>query len=230
MNQNNELNKYITEFKKGIKKGPFKNWKETSIVPETFELFEAAVKQGYLDASRTFNGIDKNRESLNKGLDALATMIQNYFKKTQEFDHEKFCNCLNSIPDITYGQKQKIVNMAFKYLYCCKNATIDYQEFFEPCHMALDSYTLRWYRRINKKQKAVEWSKLTSDVYCIIQSEISKLAEEANQTAFELEFKVWQDELLLEALTGLNKTLSKTIVNIDNQEIKDQIIELKNNL
>lgn len=61
---------------------------------------------------------------------------------------------------VQYGKTQKIVNMTMKGLYCLKGADA-YEEHFKYCHMALDSFTLEWFRRYiadqwfnpDKKQK-----------------------------------------------------------------------------
>jgi hypothetical protein len=46
---------------------------------------------------------------------------------------------------------QKIVNMAFKYLYCFDDANIYYKKFAD-CHMPLDRFTLKWFY-----SKVVPW-------------------------------------------------------------------------
>lgn len=48
--------------------------------------------------------------------------------------------------DITYGKAQKVVNMTFKHIYCLEGAYIK-EEWFRPCHIALDSFTLEWFCR-----------------------------------------------------------------------------------
>lgn len=47
---------------------------------------------------------------------------------------------------VTYGKAQKVVNMTFKHLYCLEGAG-DKEEWFIPCHIALDSFTLEWFKR-----------------------------------------------------------------------------------
>ena len=131
------------------KRGPFYKkefpWKFN---PENKDLFELAVWQGYLDASRTFSGIintKENRDAFNN----LAENMQQYFTQDKEFLHAYWCNTF--IEDIKkyneckirYGQAQKVLNMAFKYLYCCEDAD-KYSEKFDCCHMPLDQFTLAW--------------------------------------------------------------------------------------
>lgn len=47
---------------------------------------------------------------------------------------------------ITYGKAQKVVNMTFKHIYCLDGA-YNKEEWFIPCHIALDSFTLEWFCR-----------------------------------------------------------------------------------
>ena len=135
------------------KRGPFYNKTQDWVFNDNDEkLFINAVWQAYLDTNRTLPGIQAAEKD--KGAFAnLASEIQKFFKegcKNFNFTHEKWCegfisdikeyNCY----DIRYGHAQKVVNMAFKYLYCCMG--IDKAK-FEKCHMPLDQFTLAWYFR-----------------------------------------------------------------------------------
>ncbi len=112
-------------------------------------LFRNAVWQGYLDACRTFTNIDTHNER--SAFENLADKIQSYFRDDGAiFAHEDWCDGFlddlkkyNNYSYARYGQAQKVINMAFKYLYCCSGAEL-YKEKFEPCHMPLDQYTLTW--------------------------------------------------------------------------------------
>ena len=58
----------------------------------------------------------------------------------------------------TYGRAQKIINMTFKYLYCCNYSQEIIQQRFQYCHMPLDSFTLEWFKREFKKNDSkIEW-------------------------------------------------------------------------
>ena len=140
------------------------------------EVYVEALYQGYLDACRTFKWLpeskvkkckkdDKKREII-KGIlqgeetEGVAYRIKNYLEKGSpdgysEFDdiHRELCENLicdfsskNKNADISYGQAQKIINMAFKYLYCCK-CDDEMKERFDACHMPLDSFSLEWFKR-----------------------------------------------------------------------------------
>lgn len=122
---------------------------------------------------------------------------------------------------ITYGKAQKIVNMAFKNLYCFSDAQ---KEWFLFCHMALDSYILDWvkkevkvwYDQENKPVKMIKdhfpsWSNLAYDdnelkdkySYSWIQNVIRDYlksddnkkyrGEEEGLAPFFAEFYIWRD-------------------------------------
>lgn len=166
----------IGKFKSGINKGNFKNCKNKNFDPRDNDLFKNAVHLAYLDAARTFSKINSSSGTAEA---ELAKAIQNYFKgqacaKKEDFDtlHFNLCNDfiknLSSIgyTSVTYGQAQKIVNMTFKYLYCLNGATSpQYNDYFDFCHVALDSFTLEWiWRNCNPKasklNKYEAWSNL----------------------------------------------------------------------
>lgn len=197
----------LSEYKKSFKnliKGPFSDYKDSSLKEllkkdekEILKVFAAAVAQGYDDAKRTFTGIsqvwepDKDRKSL--FFTEIAKKIYEVFNTSTKFDnwHNEACvyfqNELNQKTDFknnpynkaTYGQAQKVINMAFKYLYCMKDAE-HYHDIFDKCHMPLDSFTLEWYRRyvckdymFEKNSKAklksdTVWSKLVPEEYTAI--------------------------------------------------------------
>lgn len=222
------LNNYIESFKKGITKKPFKDDKNMDFSLDNGDLFDHAVWQGYLDASRTFHGIKEQKEKLERGLNNLAGIIKGYFtqKDPDRFKHSDFCKCID-IQGITYGQKQKIVNMAFKYLYCCNGASTEYRAMFEPCHMPLDSYTLNWYKRTIGNSSTV-WSKMEKDEYRIIQNDIrDKLKKtDSNLYVLEHEFIIWQDEVLLDSAVKTKAVLSRTVFNQKNDELKSVLEDL----
>ena len=143
------------------------------------ELFINAVWQGYLDASRTFSGIIGTDKESGAFLN-LAKSIQSYFeRKDVKFNHDKWCTeFINDVKtyydyDARYGQAQKVVNMAFKYLYCCNGAEA-YNTKFEECHMPLDQYTLAWLFSEGKPLYQ-EWSWFDRDTYKIVSDEIRSI-------------------------------------------------------
>lgn len=74
-------------------------------------------------------------------------------KNESDFDkwHHDACQCFLNVlkkeyDEIHYGKAQKIVNMMFKHLYCLNGAS-KYDDYFEFCHMPLDSFTIEWFVR-----------------------------------------------------------------------------------
>ena len=96
-----------------------------------------------------------------EGAGFLANFIE-YFKSRPkdlaEFDEwhhtmcEKFLDIFkNDYKDLKYGKAQKIVNMTFKNIYCLDGAE-KYEEYFEHCHVPLDSLVLEWVCRTGLKK------------------------------------------------------------------------------
>jgi hypothetical protein len=146
-----------------------------------------AVKWGYDDACRTMSGIGDLTEDRNELLKTIAEGIKKYLadesvlkgapQNKDKFDteHETICEIWtdakifkdSKYKDIaTYGKAQKIVNMAFKYLYCCVGDG-NYEDYFKYCHVPLDSITLEWFCRLAAdkkknitKNRILSWSKI----------------------------------------------------------------------
>lgn len=144
------------------------------------KVYKDALYQGYLDACRTIHWSTKAREDgdgllkrkkvwdkkrpnteenpMRKPLTTVAQELCNYFNGDEKFD-DKYSDWCEALIDsykkylsdgITYGQAQKIINMAFKYLYCicdrCGGGE-KYKKKFDKCHMPLDSFSLEWFKR-----------------------------------------------------------------------------------
>ena len=147
-------------------------------------------------------------------LSNLADVFVDYFKSpapaTQiEFDewHEKtcndFCNDFNAVlrtsnyaKRIKYGKAQKIVNIAFKYLYLFCDIVPGNPDHFTFCHFAIDSITLAWYKKhIAPKCSVGNWSDMTYGEYIDIQKNIRAYISKhiPDKTPFEAEFEIWSD-------------------------------------
>ena len=120
-----------------------------------------------------------------------------------DFDkiHSDFCDFflteLNKIFASTpqeFGKAQKVINMAFKYLYCFDDATL-FLPHFEYCHMPIDSYTLNWCfdnfaKKSYKKSDIPNWSTLKKPDYDTLCAGIrTKLKSPLIE-----EFVIWPDE------------------------------------
>ena len=153
---------------------------KTEVDWECEKVYKDALYQGYLDACRTIHWSTKAREDgdellkrkkvwdkkrpnteenpMREPLTKVAKELCNYFDGDEKFDdkYSDWCEQLiKSYEDylkggITYGQAQKIINMAFKYLYCicdrCEGGE-KYKKKFDKCHMPLDSFSLEWFKR-----------------------------------------------------------------------------------
>lgn len=163
-----EIEKEVAEFVDTIKKDPFKyyfqNKENEKVKWEEDKVYVDALYQGYLDACRTFkwekDGKD-NKEYIREIFEEkeIVGEMKNYLRadKLESFDeiHKKICvNLIEKCKErtnMTYGQAQKIINMAFKYLYCCKHDS-EMEERFKACHMPLDSFSLEWFKRKFKEK------------------------------------------------------------------------------
>lgn len=185
--KNKEIEKSVNEFKKTITKDPFKQYLDKNMAENLEDkdkqiLFCAdALYQGYLDACRTFQRQEKiNKikvenekpvETENNKLWSIADDIYKYLcdGNIDEFDeqHHNWCKCFMEYQGMKYGQAQKIVNMAFKYMYCIWYGKEEYKEYLEkcePCHMPLDSFSLEWiYRALIKNNEKIQEYKYTDN-------------------------------------------------------------------
>ena len=182
-NKNDVIEKSINEFKKTIIKDPFKQYLDKNMAEDEDKqiLFCVdALYQGYLDACRTFQGQEKiNRikvenkkpvKTENNKLWSIAVDIYKYLcdGNVDEFDeqHHNWCKYFMEYQGMKYGQAQKIVNMAFKYMYCIWYGKEEYKKYLKkctPCHMPLDSFSLEWINRCYIKGKDLKKHKKLFD-------------------------------------------------------------------
>ena len=175
-------------------------------VKKPADILEYAVNKAYIDMQpRTIKGHNISlTEPLRK---KLADRFCDYFKDPapsteSDFDkiHSKFCGdfltelnkIFTSAPQ-EFGKAQKVINMAFKYLYCFDDAT-SYLPHFTYCHMPIDSYTLNWCfdNKLYKKSKIRNWSTLKKPDYDILCDKIRKKL--APQSPLIEEFVIWPEE------------------------------------
>ena len=102
---------------------------------------------------------------------------------------------LSGYKDIAYGKAQKIVNVAFKYLYLFCDIVPGNPGYFTFCHFAIDSVILDWYRKIDPTCPVKNWSDMTYDEYIDIQNKIRNYISKnmPDKTPFEAEFEIWSD-------------------------------------
>ena len=181
---------------------------------------------------RTEKGIKK--EDIKPSIDNAIETVRDYIlqapneENQDSFDkkHEKWCrefttSCGEEADFIaTIGKAQKVINMAFKYFYCCQDAD-EHKHAFQYCHMPLDSLSLEWVYRTMKptnkekytREKIPAWSKLRYDSskenasilsYKSIQEDIRKHFENSTEwTPLTAEFVIWPQIQLELAAEGL---------------------------
>ena len=191
-----------------------------------------AIELAYADMSRRATGHTKQMKNV-----CVKCLVEEVFdkpftfKSQEEFDdwHKKICEKLseklNTVNESfgRVGRAQKVINMAFKYLSYVDDT---YDKVLPYCHMTLDSYTLEWYKSINKKWKRIEWSKIDNyDDYYSIQDYIRKYLDRGNvqycicvgekttekinlpNSPFEAEYIIWEGEKINSRYSELTKSL-----------------------
>lgn len=271
-----EIEKEVENFIKTINREPLKEYFPKEIIEKKKidwnedDIYAKALYQGYLDACRTFEWSEKvkkdypnekeKREYIEGKFESgIACKIREYLNnpKAYSFDvfHGKLCEELKECfqeeeTDITYGQAQKIVNMAFKYLYCLYYRYGKFKENqFTDCHMPLDSYSLDWFKRwisVNakaywkekekfKKGSVGSWSsmevsnykdkegmKYGYEVYLKYIREYCKDYKKEKLTPLELDFIVWPQIQKIMAAEAFIKTFEKDEEEIDKKDMETE--------
>ena len=196
LNYENNSSLAVQDFKSLEINQDLKNW---YFDVDDIKLFEKAVKKAYRDAQRRFVGI-KNTRQERTAFNNLAESIRSYFEfGTDDFDlaHSVWCHAfINDIKkynggiQITYGKAQKVINMTFKYLYCCNGIDKHYIERFRPCHMPLDGFTVAWLFIESNMMFYNKWSYYNKETYDCIQTRIRSLL---NEDILKKEFVIWNE-------------------------------------
>lgn len=197
--------------------------------------------------ARTLKRIASETESFNDAvICVLLPKIDEWFSLPQAyisqdtFDdwHSRACKEILSVlrafytnqdgTPVAYGKAQKIVNMSMKGLYCLEGAmAAERNLYFQHCHIALDSFTLEWFKRViiepDKalvKGKVDSWSALQNleadeyennqkTYYCyhkivgLIRNHFSVSKPFDGLTPLQAEFFIWSEiqlEMAAEAL------------------------------
>lgn len=237
----------IENFKEGIrKKNPssyekltfIKVYKDNSLVVND-EAVDAAVFLAYNDAKRTMTGISKRKNEREDALSAIKSELIKYFSEEKAPDsepafdvfHELLCQKWYQMFEDseigTYGKAQKIVNMSFKYLFCCEDARTKYKDHFKYCHMPLDSFTLEWYKREIIPEKVAVWSNLDLSSYRIIQDNIRKYVNKTGNTPLEQEFIEWPKIQMALAAEGFLFGLEGDLTPEKKEKIRKKLLTEK---
>lgn len=189
------------------------------------DIYDCAVYQAWLDLNRTVAGAGSKtaHKRIKQARNDVAAALRGYFMSEPKQTCEAFDEWLYEIisrcdpkDDLTLSQKQKLINMAFKYLYCC--GELREQEdglYFAFCHMPLDTYTLKWYKDncAEKGEKVCKWSQLDDlKAYEHIVKQIRSAV--IDMSVLEAEFSIWRQEKQRAEKAALISS-AKKIVNDD---------------
>lgn len=255
---NNEFeiarNQFVELCKKQNNK-PFEKIAESCINDEG--VIKTAVELAYKDAQRTMKGIRDLRDygKIKKdAFDDISEGLKEYFngnacENAEEFDkkHIKWCDkWREKFPSSnigTYGKAQKIVNMAFKYLYCCKDAC-EKEDYFKYCHVPLDTFTLEWFCRECRdkivKDKIASWSAIAEYnltdgyeykddnkkkyyyTYIFFQEKFREMYSENELTPLQAEFIKWPEMQMKLAAEGFLIGLLESPDNTEKEKIRSE--------
>lgn len=203
----------MADFISGISKGPFKCLRDydgdnprryvEECNTDLGDAFDCAVYQAYLDMCRTVPGAGKGKrkKEIEKTRNIVADALRDYFAgkpkaKEEAFDrwHGSALFAAQAPARLSVGQAQKLLNMAFKYLYCLEDFREGHRSHFACCHMPLDSYTLAWYKReCDPSYDGEAWSAIDDNAkyYRIVETTREKLK---GKVVLEEEFSIWDAE------------------------------------
>ena len=168
------------------------------------KIIECCVTNAWNDMiAHTRNNPDKivgdgaNSEIKNKLINTIIKTIEN---NDCTFKFEKTLDLLND-ERLTLGQKQKFINMTFKYLYTFKDELRINKDKFKNCHCPIDNKIKKnLIEEFNKSSKYVEnliklksWSKLKDKtLYDAIQTDLDLLVKDKHYSSkLELDFLFW---------------------------------------
>ena len=126
---------------------------------------EAAIERATVDLmARTLTPTGTEEKFSENVIEPLRKKLEEWFIPRDQITaelydqwHTEACNVVLDIlrqhyyndkshNPVQYGKAQKIVNMTMKTLYCLQGSE-EYEDHFDHCHLALDSFTLEWFKR-----------------------------------------------------------------------------------
>lgn len=170
-------------------------WPECNQIEDKVAIYES-IKRAVPDVTpRTLTKLSDVESNILQSItckdnrENLVSLLSQYFEEDMPASqyafndwHKKVCDSILSIlkalyTEVHYGKAQKILNMTLKNLYCTPFGQ-SRKEYFNFCHMPLDSYTLEWaYRNVYSylhsldepqkekltKERTPSWSNLHSE-------------------------------------------------------------------
>ena len=196
--------KRIKKFIKLQTRGPFKHLNDKECTAPQSEyivkasnnayknIYQCAVAQAWLDVCRSVKINKNNKSKISRAKGMIADMLQKYFgskpKNAEAFEswYESLLSNSTTNTSLTVGQAQKIINMSFKYLFCCADIRNSKLSHFTWCHMPLDSVTLEWLG-----MKGLVWNSINdSELYSMITNFARNKAHNSNLLLKD--FEVWK--------------------------------------
>ena len=196
--------KRIKKFIKLQTRGPFKHLNDKECTAPQSEyivkasnnayknIYQCAIAQAWLDVCRSVKINKNNKIKISRAKDMIADMLQKYFgskpKNAEAFEswYESLLSNSTTNTSLTVGQAQKIINMSFKYLFCCADIRNSKQSHFTWCHMPLDSVTLEWLGL-----NGLVWNSINdSEIYSMITNFARNKAHNSNLLLKD--FEVWK--------------------------------------
>lgn len=115
--------------------------------------------------------------------------------------------CKSADYGMRYGVWQKLINMAFKYLYCVKDLFPEYENVWSQCHCPIDSVIagqlykqlkllglpedeLELSRKIYLSNK-ITWNYISEIDYKKFQNQVLTICKQQNITPLQFDFKYW---------------------------------------
>ena len=163
MNKSDQIKEFkgvFCEFKSGVTKGrPY--LKEFSIT-DINVIIKYSVALSYRDIQRALHNIANFEKEKQSAIERLEKTLQNYFTAPPVGElvfnkwHKSTCDEImasfseykrGNKSGFTYGCAQKLINLAFKYIYCfdlIQKQYDKYSDYFRFCHIALDNGILKW--------------------------------------------------------------------------------------
>lgn len=157
-NQLEQFNNVLKNFKNGVIRTGYciSDFSITNMQ----EIIKQSIELSYRDIQRALHGIGDFQTEKANAIIWLNQELNNYFSappvtKFNEW-HKVACEKIISFfcnyrrhgePVFTYGCAQKIINLAFKYIYCFDVVQSQYDKYvayFRSCHITLDNGILQW--------------------------------------------------------------------------------------
>ena len=183
---------------------------------------DATLRGAYKGERTELTDINKFKKIKTEFSDFLGKIVSGEFESREDYNKE-FLELAHTVTDeingyagnseFTFGNAQKLINMAVKYLYICSIGDEEKKECFKYCHCPMDSIMLKqvWNSRGNLSEKvqsdlgrAADFTKSWGNEdfekkgfperYLKFQEAVRELAEDEDCNPLEYDYRHWQAE------------------------------------